>query len=52
VLAWLTAQRGSTFVRMSGSGPTCFAMFESERARDNAAELVPREWWRLPTFLR
>ena len=52
VLAWLTAQRGSTFVRMSGSGPTCFAMFESERARDNAGELVPREWWRLPTFLR
>jgi 4-diphosphocytidyl-2-C-methyl-D-erythritol kinase len=52
VLAWLVAQRGSTFVRMSGSGATCFAMFESERARDNAAELVPREWWRLATFLR
>jgi 4-diphosphocytidyl-2-C-methyl-D-erythritol kinase len=52
VLAWLVAQRGSTFVRMSGSGATCFAMFESERARDDAAELVPREWWRLATFLR
>ena len=52
VLAWLTAQRGSTFVRMSGSGATCFAMFETEQARDYAAELVPREWWRLPTFLR
>jgi 4-diphosphocytidyl-2-C-methyl-D-erythritol kinase len=52
VLAWLSAQRGSTIVRMSGSGATCFAMFDSERSRDNAAELVPREWWRLATFLR
>lgn len=52
VLAWLSAQRGATFVRMSGSGATCFALFNSEEARDAAAELVPREWWRLPTFLR
>jgi 4-diphosphocytidyl-2-C-methyl-D-erythritol kinase len=52
VLAWLSAQRGSTFVRMSGSGATCFAFFETEQERDNAAELVPREWWRLATFLR
>jgi 4-diphosphocytidyl-2-C-methyl-D-erythritol kinase len=52
VLAWLTAQRGSTVVRMSGSGATCFAMFDSKSSRDNAAELVPREWWRLATFLR
>lgn len=52
VLAWLSAQRGSTIVRMSGSGATCFAFFASEQARDNAAELVPREWWRLATFLR
>jgi 4-diphosphocytidyl-2-C-methyl-D-erythritol kinase len=52
VIAWLSAQRGSTVVRMSGSGATCFALFETERARDEAAELVPREWWRLATFLR
>ena len=52
VLAWLVAQRGSQVVRMSGSGATCFAMFDSEQSRDNAAELVPREWWRLATFLR
>jgi 4-diphosphocytidyl-2-C-methyl-D-erythritol kinase len=37
---------------MSGSGATCFALFESEEARDAAAEAVPREWWRLATFLR
>jgi len=52
VLAWLSAQRGAEFVRMSGSGATCFALFESEQARDDAAELVPREWWHLATFLR
>jgi 4-diphosphocytidyl-2-C-methyl-D-erythritol kinase len=52
VLAWLSAQRGSTIVRMSGSGATCFAFFANEQARDDAAELVPREWWRLATFLR
>jgi len=52
VLAWLGTQSGAEFVRMSGSGATCFALFESEEARDAAADGVPREWWRLPTFLR
>jgi 4-diphosphocytidyl-2-C-methyl-D-erythritol kinase len=52
VLGWLSAQRGASFVRMSGSGATCFALFDDEQARDAAAEAVPREWWRLATFLR
>ena len=52
VLAWLLAQPGAEFVRMSGSGATCFALFDSEQARDSASELVPREWWRLATHLR
>jgi 4-diphosphocytidyl-2-C-methyl-D-erythritol kinase len=52
VLGWLTAQPGAEFVRMSGSGATCFALFESEEARDEAAMAVPREWWRLATNLR
>jgi len=52
VLAWLSAQPGTTFVRMSGSGATCFALFESEEARGNAEIAVPREWWRLTTYLR
>ena len=52
VLGWLEAQQGATFARMSGSGATCFALFESEEARDSAADAVPREWWRLATFLR
>jgi len=52
VLAWLGTQPGADFVRMSGSGATCFALFSSEDARDAAADHVPREWWRLATSLR
>ena len=52
VLAWLSVQPGAEFVRMSGSGATCFAFFESKEARDAAADRVPREWWRLATALR
>ncbi|NUS99510.1 MAG: 4-(cytidine 5'-diphospho)-2-C-methyl-D-erythritol kinase [Sphingomonas sp.] len=52
VLAWLAIQQGAKFVRMSGSGATCFALFETEEARDNAQIAVPREWWRLATYLR
>ena len=52
VLAWLGTRPGANFVRMSGSGATCFGLFDSEEARDAAVEQVPREWWRLATFLR
>jgi 4-diphosphocytidyl-2-C-methyl-D-erythritol kinase len=52
VLAWLSVQPKVNFVRMSGSGATCFALFDDEQARDAAVEAVPREWWRLATFLR
>ena len=52
VLAWLTVQSGASFARMSGSGATCFGLFETEEARDSAADAVPREWWRLATYLR
>jgi 4-diphosphocytidyl-2-C-methyl-D-erythritol kinase len=37
---------------MSGSGATCFALFDSAEARDAAETAVPREWWKLATFLR
>lgn len=52
VLSWLTAQPEASFARMSGSGATCFALFDSEAARDSAAEAVPQQWWRLATVLR
>lgn len=52
VLAWLAVQPGTRLVRMSGSGATCFAIFDDDEARDNAEIAVPREWWRLATYLR
>ena len=55
VLALLRAQNGVTLARMSGSGATCFALFDSDAARDaaNAAigDVWP-DWWRLATALR
>ena len=52
VLGWLREREGANLVRMSGSGATCFALFDSEDARDAAAEAAPDHWWHLPTFLR
>lgn len=52
VLAWLSLQGGAQFTRMSGSGSTCFALFESEEQRDSTAQAIPREWWHLATNLR
>ena len=52
VLSWLSAQPDAHFVRMSGSGATCFALFADEHARDAAAVAVPREWWHLASLLR
>jgi 4-diphosphocytidyl-2-C-methyl-D-erythritol kinase len=52
VLDWLKTQEGATFVRMSGSGATCFAMFGDGQARDAAAAACPSDWWHLATFLR
>jgi 4-diphosphocytidyl-2-C-methyl-D-erythritol kinase len=52
VLDWLGAQPGANFVRMSGSGATCFALFDDELARDEAAGVCPPNWWHLATNLR
>jgi 4-diphosphocytidyl-2-C-methyl-D-erythritol kinase len=52
VLDWLSGQPGAEFVRMSGSGATCFALFQDEQARDTAAAQVPRQWWHLAAHLR
>lgn len=52
VLDWLESRSGRNLVRMSGSGATCFALFDSEQARDEAAVACPPDWWHLATFLR
>lgn len=52
VLALLAAQPGVTLARMSGSGATCFALFETDEARTAAAAVVKRpDWWCLETRL-
>jgi 4-diphosphocytidyl-2-C-methyl-D-erythritol kinase len=37
---------------MSGSGATCFALFEEEEARDEAAAACPERWWHMASVLR
>jgi 4-diphosphocytidyl-2-C-methyl-D-erythritol kinase len=52
VLEALRAQRGTCLVGMSGSGATCFAIFEDERGRDSAEASLPPGWWRLASRLK
>lgn len=55
VLNLLAAQPRAGLVRMSGSGATCLALFESVAARDAADAVIAGQqpgWWRLPTALR
>ncbi len=53
----LAALRGTPawLVRMSGSGATCFALFDSDDAMKDAAESIARshpDWWQLAGHLR
>ena len=55
VIEVLERQEGADLVRMSGSGATCFALFESERARDRAAAAIKASypaWWQLSSRIR
>ena len=54
VLAWLSAQPGASFRRMSGSGATCFALFETSVAADAASAQLQSshpQWWLQRTTL-
>lgn len=55
VLSSLAAQSGVTLARMSGSGATVFALFESKSARGAASDSMRRQnpdWWIAETELR
>ena len=55
VLAGLAALPGCRLARMSGSGATCFALFDDCRASAAAAKALQRSrpgWWVKPTVLR
>lgn len=54
VLAALAACPGVALARMSGSGATCFALFDTLALRDAADRAIARAcpgWWRLPTAI-
>ncbi|PHK93149.1 4-(cytidine 5'-diphospho)-2-C-methyl-D-erythritol kinase [Pseudoroseomonas rhizosphaerae] len=46
VLAALRALPGCLLARMSGSGATCFGLFETPAAAAGAARHLPSAWWR------
>jgi 4-diphosphocytidyl-2-C-methyl-D-erythritol kinase len=55
VLAVLRAAKGSRLARMSGSGATCFGLFENCRQAARAARAIRRThpgWWVKSTVLR
>jgi 4-diphosphocytidyl-2-C-methyl-D-erythritol kinase len=37
---------------MSGSGATCFALYDDAEQRDAAQAAMPTEWWTLAGALR
>lgn len=54
-LAILSAAPGCRLARMSGSGATCFGLFETCHAASAAARVIRQahpEWWVKPTVLR
>ncbi len=55
VLNMLQLQPGTRLVRMSGSGATCFALFETAATRDTASAAIASAhpgWWQLASQLR
>lgn len=51
VLAALDAS-GAWLARMSGSGATCFALYDTLEQRDLAERALPPAWWRMAGKLR
>tara|TARA_R110000782_G_scaffold182437_6_gene272672 strand:+ start:4903 stop:5757 length:855 start_codon:yes stop_codon:yes gene_type:complete len=55
VLAGLEQQAGAALVRLSGSGATCFALFDDKAARDAARAAIRKAhpgWWMMASRLR
>ena len=50
ILDWLRAR--APVARMSGSGATCFGLFDDETALGATAAEVPPHWWHMATTLR
>jgi 4-diphosphocytidyl-2-C-methyl-D-erythritol kinase len=46
VLTFLLGTAGARYAAMSGSGATCFALYDSLDAARRAAAVAPPAWWR------
>jgi 4-diphosphocytidyl-2-C-methyl-D-erythritol kinase len=46
VLAFLRHSAGARYAAMSGSGATCFALYDSPDAAQRASAATPAAWWR------
>ena len=46
VLAFLRHSAGARYAAMSGSGATCFALYDSPDAAQRASAATPPAWWR------
>ena len=46
VLAFLRKSEGARYAAMSGSGATCFALYQTLGAAERVAAIVPAGWWR------
>jgi 4-diphosphocytidyl-2-C-methyl-D-erythritol kinase len=46
VLTFLHNSRGARYAAMSGSGATCFALYDSLDAAQRASASMPPAWWR------
>jgi 4-diphosphocytidyl-2-C-methyl-D-erythritol kinase len=46
VLAFLQGSAGVRYAAMSGSGATCFALYDTPGAAEGAAVRLPAAWWR------
>jgi 4-diphosphocytidyl-2-C-methyl-D-erythritol kinase len=52
VLARIAAAAGCLLARMSGSGATCFGIFETDAAAEAALATLDPAWWAVATRLR
>ena len=55
ILTFLAGQDGVLLTRMSGSGATCFGLFDNEASREAAAVAIAQQhpdWWQMRTRLR
>jgi 4-diphosphocytidyl-2-C-methyl-D-erythritol kinase len=55
VLSMLRGRRGLSFARMTGSGATCFGIYESSASAEAAARAIKAahaNWWCMATVLR